>query len=1611
MKSLTARILFLTVIVLMLVGAAAIAWHGRQRHVGYYTDADTIRRPLADTSPRDILWQPARDLADVINTDLDEYEPRLVADGTMLFFVRGRAGENADIYFSARTPDGWDEPRSVVEVNTPADELGPEPSADGRSLYFYSDRPGGFGGYDLWVSDRREGAWQEPVNLGAQVNGGHNEYGAALTPDGRQLYFASNRPQPSDTAAPDPDAWPATVREDLYRRDYDLYSAPITNRGVGAAQPVSELNSGYNDGSPAVSPAGDFLYFTSDRPGGEGGFDIYRSRRLRGHHLAAENVGPAINSAANDLDPAVGLGGFSLHFSSDRARGPERAVGKQDYDLYSSTSREVFTEYETYRASIDWLSLLPYLLWLLLGLLLLLLLLLFARLLRSDLYGKLSLLARCLLASALIHTLILILLTFWGVSTSLSEWMGRPGGTRIALVSPSAGNELAAQIRGGLTELDIQPAVESTSQMDAPVQPLLPLAAPAVLAVDRASITINESPRQVEPPADAPAQAMEAPPPAETPQVHEEAHVSIDLPMLSAPADEAEAQQVTPPTLSSREALERASRVPVIPDLRRPSVMMDVPPSDAPVEPVEAPLPPAQPARARDVPHAMEPLDPLAPSALSGPAITAEAELPPVAESASGPVSEPAPAVATPLHEAPKYAAPTPPPAVAHDAQAGFIAPARRPIEVAEADAAAISIDAPEAPPSALPTSGNDAEAPPIEPSSIAFDVPAMPEHVDDPRAEHLQTIDATTETAARVSAVPRSGEVALDDRLIDTSPIVTGAQVKDHPLADTRPREAAPPARSFDEARDTAGPEIDPVLPPPIALPPAAEAQAPPATETPSTIEPTVPQTTDRLRFRQPVAIGQDTTPAEVAPERPGEPPPDASLHALTDRGAPDAAPNLAWRTAPTPKSPELPPPLPLEANLPAVEEMDVAAERERSQDPRSDPPQLDRIENTTTPGHQLRAPDVHPSPETGAQIGESDVAGSLFRSMAPAADVSLIARPALAESERPAVVAPLKLNLHLPAHPFQELLDRRELSSAEIWGAVRGLVTDAATGEPLGGATVRLDLTDVPAVTAVTGESGEYLLLAPQVPDFVALSASLERYTPETVNIAASELEGAIVTRDFQLTPQRRDTIVIEAEPDVHHLGDDMFTGRINSQFQKRSEGRRFTATFQLSPGQIPPDDAHAEIHLLVRGAQRNNRIRINDELVETRLNESPRDGSFGAFEALFPASWLREGTNTIEIRSVHDGSDFDDFEFVNVRIRLPDLRLHPVNPYPQRAAQRRQELVEEMGGSRETERAVALALDWLARHQSADGRWDSDAFDEACGQCGGPSKAEVDIATTGLSLLCFLATGNTHVDDGPYRDAVRRAIDWLLRQQEAGGSLLGEETMYSHGIATIALAEAFGMTGDGRLQRPVQRAVDFIIAAANRRIGGWRYAPGQVGDTSVLGWQVMALTSAQRAGLDVPQEGFDIARRWLELVGSSSDEGLYAYQPDREPSPAMTAEGMFVAQLLGATSAEASMQASADYLLANPPEWDREANTYYWYYATLALFQHQGEAWRQWNEAIKDELLAHQSTSGAATGSWTPDDQWAHVGGRVYQTAICTLTLEVYYRYLPLYMRQGP
>ena len=116
-------------------------------------------------------------------------------------------------------------------------------------------------------------------------------------------------------------------------------------------------------------------------------------------------------------------------------------------------------------------------------------------------------------------------------------------------------------------------------------------------------------------------------------------------------------------------------------------------------------------------------------------------------------------------------------------------------------------------------------------------------------------------------------------------------------------------------------------------------------------------------------------------------------------------------------------------------------------------------------------------------------------------------------------------------------------------------------------------------------------------------------------------------------------------------------------------------------------------------------------------------------------------------------------------------------------------------------------------------------------------------------------------------------------------------------------------------------------------------------------------------------------------------------------------MTAEALFCQQMLGFPRDTRRNQESVRYLLGHRPRLSR-FNLYYWYYGTLAMYQYGGKPWEQWNAAVRDTLIGEQITDGADAGSWSPHGPWGRYGGRLYSTALATLTLEVYYRLLPLY-----
>lgn len=343
-------------------------------------------------------------------------------------------------------------------------------------------------------------------------------------------------------------------------------------------------------------------------------------------------------------------------------------------------------------------------------------------------------------------------------------------------------------------------------------------------------------------------------------------------------------------------------------------------------------------------------------------------------------------------------------------------------------------------------------------------------------------------------------------------------------------------------------------------------------------------------------------------------------------------------------------------------------------------------------------------------------------------------------------------------------------------------------------------------------------------------------------------------------------------------------------------------------------------------------------------------------------------------------------------------------------------RNALVRRGGGNTASEAAVGLALQWLAEHQGPRGAWDLRHQSKSCnGRCDNPGNlASADRAATALALLPFLGAGQTH-KQGRYKQVVQRGLNALVNMgspQPRGASWLdpGGPGMYSHGLATIALCEALGMTGDSNLIVPAQNAIDFIIDAQNPEDGGWRYQPRDRGDTSVVGWQVMALKSANLAGLSVPASTIRGAEKFLNSV--QTDAG-YNYMAEDLPDyrRTTTAVGLLCRMYLGWRQDDPRLGPGVLRLAKEGPSPN---DMYFNYYGAQVMFQYtsgRGPLWLVWNRKMRDLLISEQETRGHARGSWFLEGDTNNAqAGRLYVTSLATLTLEVYYRYLPIYSQKA-
>ncbi|HZE98587.1 MAG TPA: prenyltransferase/squalene oxidase repeat-containing protein [Planctomycetota bacterium] len=360
----------------------------------------------------------------------------------------------------------------------------------------------------------------------------------------------------------------------------------------------------------------------------------------------------------------------------------------------------------------------------------------------------------------------------------------------------------------------------------------------------------------------------------------------------------------------------------------------------------------------------------------------------------------------------------------------------------------------------------------------------------------------------------------------------------------------------------------------------------------------------------------------------------------------------------------------------------------------------------------------------------------------------------------------------------------------------------------------------------------------------------------------------------------------------------------------------------------------------------------------------------------------------------------------------------------------------LVAAGGGSIESESAVTAALRWLARHQGPEGGWAAEGFPSQCteGRCGGAGERDYDAGVTGLSILAFLGAGYSQLskDEVPdplhpgqtfrFGQTVKRGLQWLLSHQDPEGCVgeRGMKYMYSHCVAALALSEAYGMTVSAPLREPAQKAVDFVVACQNPG-RGWRYsAKCGDNDTSVTGWAIMALKSAELSDLSFPRSAYEGALAWLNeatetagyaRVGYNGRGTGKVYVPGKNEQfdhhESMSAVAVMSRIFMQKRRSEPALN-SVNLLVADLPEWKpSKIDFYYWYYSSMALFQFDGPdggMWRKWNEPMRNTLVASQKTrkDGCSNGSWNSDqDRWGAEGGRVYATALNAMTLEVYYR----------
>ena len=355
-----------------------------------------------------------------------------------------------------------------------------------------------------------------------------------------------------------------------------------------------------------------------------------------------------------------------------------------------------------------------------------------------------------------------------------------------------------------------------------------------------------------------------------------------------------------------------------------------------------------------------------------------------------------------------------------------------------------------------------------------------------------------------------------------------------------------------------------------------------------------------------------------------------------------------------------------------------------------------------------------------------------------------------------------------------------------------------------------------------------------------------------------------------------------------------------------------------------------------------------------------------------------------------------------------------------------------IKEGGGNDASEQAVALGLIWLAKHQEKDGGWTFDAG----------SHTKERTCATGFALLPFLAAGQTHKPDSDgkpkkYQNVVKAGLEFLMRSCVTAGPNAGRlsSNTYAQAIASLPIVEAYGMTKDPMLRPYAQAVVNYVQKIQDKK-GSWGYSPNAEGDTSIVGWQIQVLAAAKLTkNLVVADSHIKMAMKFLDTVSAGSKKSFYGYRSrpkietaaERAAAASLTAVGLLCRYYMdGWGPSHPGMNDGVAAMMAHPPaRTGGLKDMYYYYYATQVVHFYGGKEWLEWNNGpeqpdktrkngMRDWLVNSQVKLDKATpaniGSWEKEAGWfGRECGRLGTTAVALLTLEVYYRHLPLYKRQ--